>query len=87
MTVVFSGTEAETRELLEAVRRSCSCCLHPNGQPDGSCSAHRLLHDQRALDGLLFVRRDRRAALLQQEHNPVAESDTFGGISHESEDH
>jgi hypothetical protein len=69
MNVIFHGTEAEARELLEAIRRSCTCCLHSNGQPDGSCSAHRVLADQRALDGLLFVRRERLARMLDQEHH------------------
>jgi hypothetical protein len=76
MNAIFHGTEVEARELLEAVRRSCTCSLQSNGQPDGSCSAHHMLLDQRALDGLLFVRRERLAHMLDREHHPCVEFGT-----------
>ena len=76
MNAIFRGTEAETRDLLEAIRCNCDCNL-VGTQPDGSCGAHQLMVDQRALDGLLFVRRDRLARLLDEEHNPQAEFITF----------
>ena len=56
--VTWHGTQAETFALLQALSRNCSCEVTAEGERLKTCSAHRmLLEDQRALDGLVFVRR------------------------------
>jgi hypothetical protein len=72
MSATFRGGEAETRDLLDAIRRNCDCQL-VGDKPDGSCGAHQMMCDQRTLDSLLFVRRKRKAQLLEAEHSPQAE--------------
>jgi hypothetical protein len=43
--------------LLQAVQAHCECTLD-RGRTVGTCAAHRMLAcDQRALNGLLFMRR------------------------------
>jgi hypothetical protein len=57
-TVSWNGTHREQSALLRAVSHSCACDFEQIGQQLTACSAHRMLaEDQRALDGLLFVRR------------------------------
>jgi len=53
----FHGTQAETAQLLEAVAHNCTCALNNAGEVAELCPPHRMLFtDQRALDGLLFMR-------------------------------
>ena len=64
--VVWHGTQSESYELLDAIKHNCGCIIGLDGVQT-QCSAHSmLLHDQRALNGLLF---DRRivARLLEEE--------------------
>jgi hypothetical protein len=57
----FHGTPAERQDLEAALHRHCTC-----GYP--RCSVHEMLTDeQRALDGLLFVRRMLRPRLVAVE--------------------
>lgn len=57
LQTVFHGTKAESAALVQAIGRNCGC------QVDGriirqQCGPHKMLiDDQRALDGLIFMRR------------------------------
>jgi hypothetical protein len=54
----FRGTYSERRDLEVALQRHCTC-----GYP--RCAVHDMaMNEQRALDGLLFVRRALRPILL-----------------------
>jgi len=56
--VVWHGTEDETAALLAAIEHNCTCARGVAGERLGCCPPHAMLvEDQRALDGLLFVRR------------------------------
>ena len=56
-TTTWRGTASEQRDLLAALQRHCSCA-YTQGRRTSVCAGHRMLvEDQRALDGLLFVRR------------------------------
>jgi len=66
--VVWNGTSGEQAELLAAVEHNCGCRFdNRGGLRTSSCSAHDMLvHDQRALNGLLCTRR-RLKRLLGEE--------------------
>ena len=67
-TIRWSGTPQESRDLANAVANNCTCSYTEAGARHTICAPHHMLvRDQRALDGLLFVRsiRDR---LRHQEH-------------------
>jgi hypothetical protein len=67
-TVRWSGTHEESRDLANAIANNCTCTYSEAETRRVICAPHHMLvRDQRALDGLLFVRaiRDR---LRQQEH-------------------
>ena len=56
--IVWNGTSKESADLTDAVTRNCACEADFEGRPTAKCAAHQmLLTDQRALDGLVFVRR------------------------------
>jgi hypothetical protein len=52
---VWHGSDRAFIELTRSIAQHCTCPRPGSGRP--ICGAHRLLLDQRALDGLLFVRR------------------------------
>ena len=62
---IWHGTEDEAIALLRAMDRTCTvrwgegerCAVGPHGERLRACASHRLLLDQRALDGLLWMRR------------------------------
>ena len=55
--VIWNGTPDEALALLAALRAHCECRLE-NGRTVAACQPHLMLaHDQRAIDGLLFMRR------------------------------
>jgi hypothetical protein len=61
---LWHGTEDEAIALLKAFDRVCTqqrggehCAFGLRGERLHTCSAHRLLMDQRALDGLLWMRK------------------------------
>ena len=73
--LVFHGSDVEAADLAAAVEHNCDCArlrrIADPSQPT-VCSAHAMLlgtcqADQRALDGLVYVRRVLRTRLLQQE--------------------
>ena len=56
--ILWHGTQQESFDLVNAIARNCTCEFGPMGVRLITCSPHRMLtEDQRALDGLLFVRR------------------------------
>jgi hypothetical protein len=72
---VWHGTVEEADELREILRRNCVCGVD-GANPNARCAAHAmLLLDQRALDGLLFVRHI-VAQLVGEEFNPLAPTPT-----------
>jgi hypothetical protein len=53
----WNGTSDEALALLHALREHCACRLE-HGRTVAPCAGHAMLvHDQRAVDGLLFMRR------------------------------
>ena len=67
--VVWNGTEEERRGLLAAMENNCACQFDAMGARTLTCESHAMLvKDQRALDGLLFVRRI-RACLIREEES------------------
>jgi hypothetical protein len=55
--VVFNGTEAESAALIAALAKNCGCLYGPDKlKVTFLCAAHGMLHDQRALNGLLAYR-------------------------------
>jgi len=70
--VIWHGTEPETAALLAAVENNCACARGVAGERVGCCPAHAMLvEDQRALDGLLFVRRLAGRLRLEEECTPA----------------
>ena len=53
----WNGTPDEALALLQAVRAHCACRVE-GGRTVAACASHAMLaSDQRAVDGLLFMRR------------------------------
>ena len=70
-SVLWHGTRAEALELLDALDRHCACRVTPDGVRVSACAPHEMLSgDQRAMDGLLFVRRI-AARLRREEFHPT----------------
>ena len=64
--ITWNGTTDEALALLHALRAHCSCTVE-DGRTVAACDGHQMLvHDQRAVDGLLFMRR-MAARLLTEE--------------------
>ena len=54
---IWNGTEKESVDLAEAINRHCTCQCDLDEVRTVTCSPHRMLiEDQRALDGLVFIR-------------------------------
>jgi hypothetical protein len=67
---IWNGTAEEARELSAIISRNCACGTDKSIVT--LCGPHvMLLSDQRALDGLLFVRQIVRR-LLREELDPMA---------------
>ena len=70
---IWHGTPDETLAFVAAVERYCRetgegdhCQYSPEGKRSRTCAAHEMmLHDQRAADGLVFMRR--KADCLKRE--------------------
>jgi hypothetical protein len=66
--VIWNGTTDEALALLHALRAHCECRID-EGRTVAPCAGHHMLaRDQRAIDGLLFMRR-MVARLLAEEFN------------------
>ncbi len=64
--ITWNGTTDEALALLHALQAHCSCSV-VQGRITTPCASHTMLaHDQRAIDGLLFMRR-MAARLLAEE--------------------
>jgi hypothetical protein len=64
--VVWHGTQQESFDLVNSIARNCTCEFGLMGVRLTTCAPHKMLtEDQRALNGLLFVRR--MAERLRQE--------------------
>ena len=64
--ITWNGTTDEALALLHALRAHCECRID-EGRTVASCASHHMLvGDQRAVDGLLFMRR-MAARLLAEE--------------------
>jgi len=75
--ITWNGTPDEALALLHALRSHCECQVERD-RTVASCPGHRMLAtDQRAVDGLLFMRR-MAARLL------AAEFDFFGSLAVDS---
>jgi hypothetical protein len=69
--ITWNGTTDEALALLHALREHCQCTVD-QGRTDSACASHAMLtHDQRAIDGLLFMRR-LAARLLAEEFDAAA---------------
>jgi hypothetical protein len=66
----WHGTPTEHLELTQALTRHCTCMFHAQNRRLSMCAGHEMLQsDQRALDGLLFSRRN-AARLRNEEFHP-----------------
>jgi hypothetical protein len=53
----WKGTQTEALELQQCLTDFCTCEYDNDHQPIKTCAPHRMLNeDQKALDGLLFMR-------------------------------
>jgi hypothetical protein len=69
--IIWNGTTDEALVLLHALREHCACRVD-NGRTVAICASHSMLvRDQRAVDGLLFMRR-MAARLLAEEFDIAA---------------
>ena len=69
--VQWHGTRAEGVELVEPLERHCSCEFTAQRMRASVCPQHEMLiSDQRAIDGLLFMRRI-AARLRNEEFRPA----------------
>ena len=68
--ITWKGTTDEALALLHALREHCDCHVE-QGRTVAPCAGHTMLaRDQRAVDGLLFMRR-MAARLLAEEFDAV----------------
>ena len=71
--IIWNGTTDEAIALLHALRQHCACHVE-DGRTVAPCAAHNMLvQDQRAVDGLLFIRR-MAARLLAEEFDAAPRS-------------
>lgn len=67
VTIAWHGSKQEALDLVDAVTHNCACEFSLAGVRLALCESHRMLvEDQRALDGLLFVRRMADRLRLQE---------------------
>jgi hypothetical protein len=82
-SVLWHGTQTEALELLQALSRNCSCVVTAEGVRLSTCAPHEMLsEDQRAVDGLLFMRRI-ASRLRTEEFNPKVKEDQEIKVSSE----
>ena len=66
---IWYGTEAESRALLEAINRNCTCEYRATGAIARACMPHEAItRSQRFLDGLLFARRIAQRLVAEEWH-------------------
>jgi len=64
--VLWHGTQTEVVVLIHSIKQHCTCEFETSGKRIGDCSAHQMLLNQRALDGLLFARRMAQRLLIEE---------------------
>jgi len=71
LSVLFHGTEGERDDLLAALNRQCECVYAPvtNIRTTTCPGHHALVTDQKLIDRLVFMRRQ-RYLLIGQEFHP-----------------
>ena len=68
--VVFHGSDREREDLLACLNRQCVCTFAPSGARMTCCPGHQaLVEDQKFVDRLVFMRRQ-RYLLVGQEFHP-----------------
>lgn len=66
--ITWNGTHQETLALLNALSHHCTCQIEAERMVK-ACAGHTMLAcDQRALDGLLFMRRIAERLLAEEFH-------------------
>ena len=55
-SVVWNGTLSEQLDLIAAVQHNCGCSFDGTTSSLSACSSHTMFREQRALDGLLWIR-------------------------------
>jgi hypothetical protein len=55
-SVVWNGTLSEQLDLMAAVQHNCGCSFDGTATSLSACSSYILLREQRALDGMLWIR-------------------------------
>jgi len=55
-SVVWNGTLSEQLDLMAAVQHNCGCSCDGTTASLSACSSHTMLGEQRALDGMLWIR-------------------------------
>jgi hypothetical protein len=64
---VWYGTQLESEALVRAIANNCTCEFNSSGARRSTCAPHQMLTtDQRALNGLLFVRRIQEQVLREE---------------------
>ena len=64
--VVWNGTQLDAVALLSAAADNCDCQFGAGAARLTICAAHRMLNDQRVLDGLLFARHMAARLLVEE---------------------
>jgi hypothetical protein len=78
--IIWNGTTEEALALLQALQAHCECRIDA-GRTVAPCAVHlMLIRDQRAIDGLLFMRR-MAARLVAREFTLPIESVAAPSIS------
>jgi hypothetical protein len=81
MEVVWNGTEAESRDLLDVLARHCACEYSVSGARTRVCAPHyALAHTQRFLDGMLFARRIRDRLLAEEQSSSLTAGSRDAGL-------
>ena len=77
--ITWNGTTDEALALLHALRAHCECRVD-EGRTIAPCASHAMLaRDQRAVDGLLFMRR-MAARLLAEEFDLAAKPEVHAAV-------
>jgi hypothetical protein len=75
--ITWNGTTDEALALLHALRANCDCTVDA-GRTVAPCAGHHMLaRDQRAVDGLLFMRRMAARLLAEEFEVPAFAAATY----------
>jgi hypothetical protein len=77
---VWYGTQLESETLVRAIANNCTCEFNASGARRSTCAPHQMLtNDQRALNGLLFVRKIREQLLREEWRQGRTKASRGGG--------